>query len=136
MDATMRHAHRTVNGVMHYRHCRDIGPLPTMNPMEIGRAIEHFRKLAGITQLELAARVDIHQSNLSRIINGKQDIGFALLSRICKELGVPASDVVAFAENGDNEAVRWANLYAHLPPEDRAAVFRLLEQKAEYRPKV
>lgn len=76
----------------------------------IGRAIEHFRRLSGFSQSELAAQVDTNQGNLSRIINGKQDIGFALLSKICASLSVPVSDVVAYAEYGDNKAE--LNLYS------------------------
>lgn len=117
---------------MRDRHCGRSGLLDMLFGMQIGRAIEHFRRISGISQSELAARVDTNQGNLSRIINGKQDIGFALLSKICAALGVPVSDVVAYAENGDNEAARWANLYIHLPQEDRDAAFRLLESKADY----
>ena len=101
-----------------------------LTSVQIGRAIEHYRRLAGLSQLALAERLGMNQGNLSRLLGGKQDISYRRLCAIAAALGVKTSDLVSYAENGDDQAARWRRLYSQLPEEDRAATLRLLEPRA------
>ena len=106
-----------------------------LSVMNIGRAIEHFRALSGLTQSELAARCDFSQGNFSRLLNGKQDLYVNRLEQVAKALGVKASDILAYAEALDPTEVRWRRLYAVLPPEDREAALQILEPRDSYLPR-
>lgn len=101
-----------------------------LTSVHIGRAIDHYRRLAGLSQLELAGRLGWDQGNLSRLIRGQQDIPYRRLCAIAGALGVKTSDLVSYAENGDDQAARWHRLYVELPEEDREAALRLLEPRA------
>jgi transcriptional regulator with XRE-family HTH domain len=100
--------------------------------MKIGRAIEHFRRLAGLTQTELAGRTDLSQGNLSRLLSGKQDLTVARLEQIAQALGVRASDIMVYAETEDPDEARWRRLYASMPADQREAALRILEPRDTY----
>jgi len=100
--------------------------------MEIGLAIEHFRRLAGLNQSELAARLDVDQGNLSRMLRGNQDIYVSKLESIAAALGVRGSDILAYAEDHDATAARWRSLYRNLPPDEREAALKILEPRGQY----
>lgn len=78
----------------------------------IGRRVKEEREAAGYTQAQLAERVAIDDSVLSRIENGQRGIDSLILRRIAHTLDVPmdrffvASDSLALARNGDSEGVR------------------------------
>ena len=59
--------------------------------LRIGIAIRDAREDAGITQTELAARMGVAQSALSRIEAGRANITVEMLSRIANALGAPLS---------------------------------------------
>ena len=55
---------------------------------EIGRMIREARQARGVSLRALASQVGIHFSHLSKIENGKDQIGRDSLTRIAEELGV------------------------------------------------
>jgi repressor LexA len=55
---------------------------------DIGRMIREARQARGISLRALATQVGIHFSHLSKIENGKDQIGRESLARIAEELGV------------------------------------------------
>lgn len=57
--------------------------------------IAKIRESQGITQVELADRLDIHVTNLNRIERGKSSPSTARLEQIARALGVPVSDLIA-----------------------------------------
>lgn len=75
----MNHANRTLLA---------LSIVSMLCPMGIGAAIDHFRRRAGLTQSELALRAELSQSDISRIIRGKQDLTVSRLEQIAKALGV------------------------------------------------
>jgi transcriptional regulator with XRE-family HTH domain len=78
----------------------------------IGQRIKEERETAGYTQAQLAERVAIDDTVLSRIENGQRGIDSLILRRIARTLDVPmdrffaAPDTVALARNGDSEQIR------------------------------
>jgi SOS regulatory protein LexA len=56
--------------------------------LQIGRILKEARQARGISLRQLAAKVGIHFSHLSKIENGKDQIGRQPLIRIAEELGI------------------------------------------------
>lgn len=54
---------------------------------EIARQIIQLRKEKGLTQSDLAKKLNTQQSVISRIENGEQNITLSTLDKIAKELG-------------------------------------------------
>lgn len=59
----------------------------------IGSRIRYFRKMAKLTQAELAGMVDIDYRTLSRYENGNSEMGVNLLFKIAAVLRVNADDL-------------------------------------------
>ena len=59
----------------------------------IGSRIRYFRKMAKLTQAELASLVDIDYRTLSRYENGNSEMGVNLLFKIAAALHVSADDL-------------------------------------------
>lgn len=78
--------------------------------MTVGEAIKTLRKLRGMNQIELAAKVgaelgeDYAQSNISRIENGRQLLDTDQLQVVAKILNVRPSDILALSEVGTADA--------------------------------
>ena len=60
-----------------------------MSP-DVGQMIREARQARGISLRQLAGQVGIHFSHLSKIENGKDNIGRESLTRIAEQLGVDA----------------------------------------------
>ncbi|NVO06052.1 MAG: helix-turn-helix transcriptional regulator [Rhodoferax sp.] len=54
----------------------------------VGQQIRKYRRLAGMTQVQLAVRCGIYQTYLSRIENGAANPSVFLLNAIATALGV------------------------------------------------
>jgi len=59
--------------------------------LRVGIAIRDAREAAGVTQTELAARMGVAQSAVSRIEAGRANITVEMLTRIAAALGAPLS---------------------------------------------
>ena len=59
----------------------------------IGSRIRYFRKMAKLTQAELASLVDIDYRTLSRYENGNSEMGVNLLFKIAAALHVSVDDL-------------------------------------------
>ena len=64
----------------------------------LGAAIRRIRREAGISQEELAHRSSIDRSYMSSIERGRQNPGFISVIRICRAMGVTATELMAEAE--------------------------------------
>lgn len=62
--------------------------------MNLGESIRNARKRAGISQTELASRLKVHQKDISRWENGVYVPSIEVFSRICRELGVSADEML------------------------------------------
>lgn len=102
--------------------------------MNIGAAIQHFRRAAKLNQDALAQAVGLNQSDISRIERGKQSFDISKLESFAAALGIPAAELVTYAVKPDPLAARWARLYDKLPPDERLAALRILEPRESYHP--
>ena len=57
-------------------------------PELFGKNVQKYRKIAGLTQMELSKRLDITQKHLSVIENGSQFASASLIAKISQELKV------------------------------------------------
>ena len=63
---------------------------------DTGFRIKKIRELQNITQDDLAVKLDVSQSTLSKIENGKiQKIDYRLLRRICKFFEIEIDDLIS-----------------------------------------
>jgi transcriptional regulator with XRE-family HTH domain len=62
--------------------------------MEIGESIKLVRAIAGLTQEQMANRLDVSATHLSLVENGKSNPSLSLLQRVEDEFGVPKSFLV------------------------------------------
>lgn len=56
--------------------------------MEIGSLVAQWRKCRGLTQMELAQKIGIHQSYLCHIEMGQIDIRMSTFQRLLESLGL------------------------------------------------
>ena len=79
-------------------------------PELFGKNVQKYRKIAGLTQMELSKRLDITQKHLSVIENGSQFASASLIAKISQELKV--TPAALFGE--DLNQRYFNNLYARL----------------------
>lgn len=63
-----------------------------MNKKDIGKKIQEFRNLSGITQAELAEAIDMHEKQISRIESGVHFPTFDNFVKILEVLNVSLKD--------------------------------------------
>ena len=66
---------------------------PTIGQL-IGERVYHYRMKAGISQAELARRVNTSRPNVGRAEKGRHTPSLGWLSRVSKALGVPLVNLV------------------------------------------
>lgn len=71
----------------------------------VGEELRNAREVAGMTQEELSSRARVDRSYISQLERGLKSPTLEMLLRLCKAMGVSASEIVARVENaGDHEA--------------------------------
>ena len=110
----------------------DLSAPAMLSGMSIGPAIAHFMRVRKLNQTQLADAAGIGQSDVSRIINGKQDLTVSTLSAIAKALEVSECDLFQYAADTDPAKARWTELYRQLSDDERSAALKLLEPRAKY----
>ncbi len=63
-----------------------------------GPVLRYFRKERGLSQDELAARVDVSRSHIGRLETGEKQPSLKMLFRLAEAMDVPASAVLAEME--------------------------------------
>lgn len=62
--------------------------------MNLGQNIKKARKTAGVTQKELADRLQVYQKDISRWENNELTPNALTLAKICRELNASADEVL------------------------------------------
>ena len=62
--------------------------------MNLGENLKEARKAAGVTQKELAERLQVYQKDISRWENGELTPNALTLAKICKELNASADEIL------------------------------------------
>nr|UVY12769.1 MAG: helix-turn-helix domain protein [Bacteriophage sp.] len=60
----------------------------------IGENIRKARKAAGVSQKELAERLQVYQKDISRWENGERTPTLEVFAKICRELNVSADEML------------------------------------------
>ncbi|HEX8121992.1 MAG TPA: helix-turn-helix transcriptional regulator [Solirubrobacteraceae bacterium] len=68
----------------------------------LGRAVRDFRNGQGISQEDLAHRSGMHRTYLGGIERGERNVSYANLKRLARALDVPASQLLARAEEHED----------------------------------
>jgi len=63
-------------------------PFRIYTPASLGAAIRHYRKVAGLTQAELAERAGLNRTYLSDLERGRETEQFRRVLRLLRHLGV------------------------------------------------
>ena len=71
--------------------------------MTLGTVVRHLRQSAGISQADLAKRLEISPSYLSQLERDHREASISLLRKLAAELGAPAALLFATALAGSNE---------------------------------
>lgn len=62
---------------------------------ELGRAIDRWRRIQGLTQTQLLGTAQVSQGQLSRILSGRFSRASAAVIRLCRAAGVDVAQHVA-----------------------------------------
>jgi transcriptional regulator with XRE-family HTH domain len=62
--------------------------------MEIGTAIKEAREAAGLTQLELAQKAQVHRTYVNQLENGHRNPTIEVFMRICEAMNLLPSKVM------------------------------------------
>lgn len=62
--------------------------------MNLGENIKKARKAAGVTQKELAERLQVYQKDISRWENNELTPNTITLAKICRELNASADEIL------------------------------------------
>lgn len=66
--------------------------------MNLGDNIRKARKAAGVTQKELAERLQVYPKDISRWENGERTPSAIALGKICRELNASADEILEIKE--------------------------------------
>ena len=66
------------------------------NPAEIGERIKTARKAAGLSQTELATRLDKTLRTIQKYESGEIEPSIAMINAIAKELNVSPADLIGY----------------------------------------
>lgn len=62
--------------------------------MNLGDNIRKARKAAGVSQVDLANRLQVHQKDISRWESGVHTPTLEIFTRICRELNASADEIL------------------------------------------
>jgi transcriptional regulator with XRE-family HTH domain len=82
-----------------------------------GRAVRQLRQQRGMTQAELAARLDLGRTSITNLEKGQQSPPLSMLPEIASALGIDPLDLIANAI-GDRGRAETGSLAAKVHDED------------------
>ena len=106
----------------------------------IGERLAELRKLRGITQVEMAEKLSVNQSAVSKYENGEYRLHAELIVLVSKILKVSSDQLLGIKEvpeleeqGGDRGLWKKLRLVASLPERDQRAVLRIINSVAAQR---
>ena len=102
--------------------------------MSIGENIKRLRKQRGIKQQEIAALINMHRSNYSKIESGQREISVTALDKIADFFGLSVDEIIHM--NGkipeevrieDKSVIEQVKLIEQLDQEDKDMLFRMID---------
>jgi transcriptional regulator with XRE-family HTH domain len=102
--------------------------------MELAEKIRHLRKQRAWSQAELGEKVGIHSGHVSRLETGRYQPSSELLKKLAQALEVstdyllnPQEGELSAVTAGDKSLIERVRLIESLDPEERAAVFKIID---------
>ena len=78
----------------------------------VGRKIRQLRRQRKLTQVELAERIGVHQSDLSRMEQGEYKVGLDTLLKILGTFDLSIADFFEESDRSESVAQKFKNLSA------------------------
>lgn len=100
------------------------------NLKDVGNRVRQARKDKGLTQSQLADRIDVSESHLSAIETGKINFGVDVLYKLTDELQVSA-DWLLRASNPETRKINneeFDALISDCSPEEISAIFKMAKE--------
>lgn len=105
-------------------------------PKAIGRAIAKYRRAAGMTQAQLAERLDLSNDAVSRLERGNIALSVTRLVELAEIFGCEATDLLTDGSTRSTDQARQlAGLLEKLDEEDRMILMNLVEQMVAWKTK-
>lgn len=113
-------------------------PMPHRKPVirdinrTIGKRVQNFRKVRGLSQADIARQLDVTQGNMSSYERGDTRLNAEIIIKLSKILKVSADDLLGLNESGkkpplqDRRFLRYLAAIDRLPQRDRDAILRIL----------
>lgn len=105
-----------------------------MTKVEIGRRLRALRGERGMTQIELAHAMGIHQTNLSQMERGIRGVGTRQVLKLCRALKVSPDRLLSLqakqepsAPSRNTRLLRRVRQVEQLPVEHQEAVVKMLD---------
>ena len=101
--------------------------------LELAKRVEAFRKQSGITQMDMAERLGIAQTMVSRIERGEVRLHGELIIRFVKIFGISSDELLGIKTKSDAEIMvprRWVKRMGRideLPKRDQDALARIID---------
>ena len=107
---------------------------PVRTKSEIGRRLRALRDEHGMTQVELAHAMGIHQTNLSQMERGIRGVGTRQILKLCRALKVSADKILGSSAQHEPSAPRRntrlqrrVRQVEQMPPQHQEAVVKMLD---------
>ena len=101
--------------------------------LELAKRVEAFRKQSGITQMDMAEKLGIAQTMVSRIERGEARLHGELIIRFVKIFGISSDELLGIKTKSDAEIMvprRWVKRMGRideLPKRDQDALARIID---------
>lgn len=95
--------------------------------MNIGASIKEVRKQKGLSQIELAEKIEISQTSLSQIESGSKRPSATTLKKICKVLKVSEVMLYMMSASEDDVPKEKKELFNMLFPSIKGLILKITE---------
>ena len=101
--------------------------------LELAKRVETFRKQSGITQVDMAEKLGLAQTMVSRLERGEARLHGELIIRFAKIFGISSDELLGIKTKNDTEIMvprRWVKRMGRideLPKRDQDALARIID---------
>lgn len=101
--------------------------------LELAKRVEAFRKQSGITQVDMALKLGLAQTMVSRLERGEARLHGELIIRFAKIFGISSDELLGIKTKSDTEIMvprRWVKRIGRideLPKRDQDALARIID---------
>lgn len=100
----------------------------------VGKAVAHYRKIAGFSQAEVAEIMGLSNDAISKMERGNITLNVSRLFEFATIFGCQASDfLIATSNRFEDQQQHLSQLLFKLNPEDRSRLLRLIEQMIDWK---